>query len=119
MSTMASLITSITIVYSIIYSGTDQRKLPRKFRVTDLCAGNSSVTGEFPAQRTSNAKIFPFDDVIMVTSLVPGCSSDHPIASKATQANTDEQIICTHQKRNYDYNKLFELSWNAFYISLH
>ena len=27
-----------------------------KLQVTDLCAGNSPATGEFPAQRTSNAK---------------------------------------------------------------
>ena len=27
-----------------------------KLRVTGLCAGNSSVTGEFPAQRSSNAE---------------------------------------------------------------
>ena len=27
-----------------------------KVRVTDLCAGNSPVTGEFPAQRASNAE---------------------------------------------------------------
>ena len=36
-----------------------------KLPVTGLCAGNSTVTGEFPAQRTSNAEIFSFDDVIM------------------------------------------------------
>ena len=36
-----------------------------KLRVTGLCVGNSPVTGEFPAQRASNAKMFPFDDVIM------------------------------------------------------
>ena len=28
-----------------------------KFRVTSLCTGNSPVTGEFPAQRASNAEI--------------------------------------------------------------
>ena len=28
--------------------------------------GNSLVTGEFPAQRASNAEMFPFDDVIMM-----------------------------------------------------
>ena len=27
-----------------------------KFRVTDLCVGNSPMTGEFPAQRASNAE---------------------------------------------------------------
>ena len=38
-----------------------------KLRFTSLCAGNSPVTGEFPAQRASNAeKKFPFDDVIML-----------------------------------------------------
>ena len=49
MGTMASQITSLTIVYS-------QIKKTSKFRVTDLCAGNSPVTGEFPAQRASNAE---------------------------------------------------------------
>ena len=34
-------------------------------RVTGLCEGNSPVTGEFPAQRASNADFFPIDDVIM------------------------------------------------------
>ena len=52
MSTMAYQITSLTIVYSIVYSGADHRKL----RVTGLCAGNSPVTGEFPAQSASNAE---------------------------------------------------------------
>ena len=31
-------------------------KNPWKLRVTDLCATNSPVTGEFPAQRASNAE---------------------------------------------------------------
>ena len=31
-------------------------KKTSKFRVTDLCAGNSPLTGEFPAQRASNAE---------------------------------------------------------------
>ena len=40
-------------------------KKTSKDRVTGLCAGNSLGTGEFPAQMASNAKMFPFDDVIM------------------------------------------------------
>ena len=52
MDEMASQITKLTIVYSTVYSGVDQRKL----RVTSLCAGNSLVTGEFPAQMASNAE---------------------------------------------------------------
>ena len=40
-------------------------KKTSKLRVTALCAGNSPETGEFPAQMASDAKMFPFDDVIM------------------------------------------------------
>ena len=41
-------------------------KKASKLRATDLCAGNSPVTGEFPAQRASNAEnVLLFDDVIM------------------------------------------------------
>ena len=52
MGAMASHITSLSIVYSTVYTGADERKL----RVTGLCEGNSPVTGEFPSQRASNAK---------------------------------------------------------------
>ena len=55
MGAMAFHINSPTIVYSTVYSGADQRK-KSELRVTGLCAGNSPVTGEFPAQRTSNAE---------------------------------------------------------------
>ena len=54
MGTMASQITSLTIVYSSVYSGADQRH--QQLRVTGLCAGNSPVTSEFPAQMASNAE---------------------------------------------------------------
>ena len=42
-------------------------KKTSEVRVTGLCEGNSPVTGEFPAQRASNRKMFPFDDVIVVS----------------------------------------------------
>ena len=64
-SAMASQITSLTIVYSTIYSRRRSKKTS-KLRVTGLCEGNSPVTGEFPAQRAPiTQKMFPFDDVIM------------------------------------------------------
>ena len=34
-------------------------------RVTGLSAGNSPVTGKFPAKGLVTRKMFPFDDVIM------------------------------------------------------
>ena len=49
------------------------RRRPKKIsklRVTGLCAGNSPVTGEFPAQRASNAENVSFDDVIMILWVV-------------------------------------------------
>ena len=55
MTTMASQITSLTIVYSTVYSDADQRK-NSQLRVTGLCVGNSPGTGEFPAQTASNAE---------------------------------------------------------------
>ena len=56
MGTMASQNTSLTIVYSIVYSA--QIKETSKLRVTGLCVGNSPVTGEFPAQKASDVEDF-------------------------------------------------------------
>ena len=53
MGTMASLITSLKSVYSTVHPGADQRK----HQNSGLCAGNSPETGEFPAQKASNAEI--------------------------------------------------------------
>ena len=66
----ASQITSLTIVQSTDNSGGDQRK-HQKLRVTGLCAGNSPMTGEFPAQRASNAEnvsIFEFEFDIVTSA---------------------------------------------------
>ena len=46
--------TGVTIVYSLVYSGTYKKK--SKLRVTGLCVGNLPVTGDFPAQRDSKAE---------------------------------------------------------------
>ena len=56
MDAIVSQITSLTIVYSIVYSRGKSKKTS-KLRVTGLCARNSPMTGEFPAQMASNAKI--------------------------------------------------------------
>ena len=56
MGAMAFQTTGITIVYSIVYSGADEKQKTSKLRVTGLCEGNSPVVGVFPAQRTSNAE---------------------------------------------------------------
>ena len=56
MGMMASQITNLTIVYSNVYSGTDQRKYQRSTSLAFVM--NSPHTG--PVTK----KMFPFDDVI-------------------------------------------------------
>ena len=59
MGTIASQITSFTIVYSTVYSDADQRK----HQSSASLAFVRGWTGEFPAQMASNAEN---DDVVMV-----------------------------------------------------
>ena len=62
MSTMASQITNLAIVYSTVYSGTDQRK-----HQINRWPVNSPHKG--PVTR----KMFPFDDVIMENRVLSWC----------------------------------------------
>ena len=55
MDATAFQITSLTIVFSTVYSRRRSKKAS-KLRVTGLCAGNSPGTGEFLVQRVSNAE---------------------------------------------------------------
>ena len=90
MGAMASQITSLTIVCSIFYSGANQRKL----RVTDLCAGNSPVTGEFPAQMASNA------ENVSIWWLICGCF--------------DDKIQCHQWRESWHWwDSLFNVGWEA------
>ena len=58
MDTMASEIASLTIVYSSVYSGADQRK-------HQSSATLAFLTGEFPHKWSVTREMFPFDDVII------------------------------------------------------
>ena len=53
MSSMASQITSLAIVYATVYSGANQRK----------CV-------EFTGDRPVTRKMFPFDDIILIVAEV-------------------------------------------------
>ena len=55
MGAMTYQITSLTIVYSTVYSNADKKNTSTP-RVTGHCAGNSPGTGEFRAQMASNAE---------------------------------------------------------------
>ena len=50
MGAIASQITSLTQPFF-------QKQIKENIHVIDLCAGNSPVIGEFPAQRASNKEI--------------------------------------------------------------
>ena len=62
MSTITSQITSLTIVYSIVYSGADQRKRQSSVSLAFVKEWSVNSPHKWPVTR----KMFPFDDVIMV-----------------------------------------------------
>ena len=64
MSTIASQITSLTIVYSTVYSGTDQRKHQSSASLA-FVQGIHRGPVNSPHKGPVTRKMFPFDDVIM------------------------------------------------------
>ena len=68
MSAMASQITSLTIVYSTVYSGADQRKYQSPASLA-FVRGNHRWPVNSPHKGPVTRKMFPFDDVIMGTTL--------------------------------------------------
>ena len=63
-SAMASQITSLTIVYSTVYSGANQRKYQSSVSLPFVW-GIHRWPGNFPHKWPLTRKMFPFDDVIM------------------------------------------------------
>ena len=68
MSAVASLTTSLTIVYSTVYSDANQRKHQRSASL-DFVRGIHRWPVNPPSQGPVPRKIFPFDDVIMVYNI--------------------------------------------------
>ena len=64
MSTIASQITSLTILYSTVYSGADQRKHQSSASLA-FVRGIYRGPVNFPHKGLVTRKMFPFDDVIM------------------------------------------------------
>ena len=65
MGTMASQITTLTIVYSTVYSGADQRK--HQTSVSPAFVRGIHRWHEYSPHKWSvTRKMFPFDDVIMI-----------------------------------------------------
>ena len=64
MRAMASQITNLTIAYSTVYSGTDQRKIQSSASLA-FVRGIHRWPVNSPHKGPVSRKIFPFDDVIM------------------------------------------------------
>ena len=69
MGTIASQITSLTIVYSIVYSDADQRKHQSSASLA-FVRGIHRGTGNSPHKWPVTRKMFPFDDVILCKSWI-------------------------------------------------
>ena len=67
MDAMASQITSLTLVYSTVYSGTDQRKHQSSSSLAFVWGIHRGPVNS-PHKWPVTWKMFPFDDVIMVLS---------------------------------------------------
>ena len=67
MGMMVSQITSLTIVYSTVYSGADERKYQSSASL--LLRGIHQSPVNSPHKRPVAQKMFPFDDVIMILKL--------------------------------------------------
>ena len=65
MGAMTSQITSLTIVYSTVYSGADQRKHQRSASLV-FVRGIHRSSVNFPHKWPVTQKMFPFDDIIMI-----------------------------------------------------
>ena len=74
MSTMASKITSLTIVYSSVYSGADKRKHQSSASLA-FVGGIHRWPVNSPHKGPVTRKMSPFDDVIMPPIYIAGCLS--------------------------------------------
>ena len=65
MGAMASQITSLTVIYSTVYSGADQRKHQSSASLA-FVRGIHRWPANSPHKRPVTRKMFPFDDVFMI-----------------------------------------------------
>ena len=77
MSSMASQITSLTIVYSTVYSSGDQRRHQSSASL-DFVWGIHRWPVNSPHKGPVTRKMFPFDDVIMSWKAIEECNETPP-----------------------------------------
>ena len=95
MGTIASHITSLTIVYSAVYSGANQRKRQSSAPLA-FVRGIHRWPVNSPHKGPVTRKMFPFDDIIMNTLVTSGRSSSHP-----PHLTSVTQFLCNHLEAVY------------------
>ena len=106
MTTMASQITSLTIVYSIVYSYTDQRKHQSSSSLA-FVRGIHRGPVNSPHKGPVTRKMFPFDDVIMDQYLMSLCTS---CSQNDTRNATALKVFYSHIRTGNVVNILPTLS---------
>ena len=98
MTMLESQITSLTVVYSIVYTGVHQRKHQSSASlafVREIHRGPVNFPHKWPVTR----KMFPFDDVIMHSAtLIFGMSLSHEMPSLSSQSQLKETIWLSYWK---------------------
>ena len=121
MNRMGSQITGVSVVYSTVRSGADQRKTS-KLRITGLCEGNPPVTGIFPSQRARNAENISIwwrhPDDYAIHSLIPNPScykapgdETDPDVCPATVVILRSKTIIILQTINFGPNRTIWVTW--------
>ena len=85
-SVMASQITSLTIVYSTVYSGADQRK-HQSFASLAFVRGIHRWPVNSPHRGPVTRKMFPYDDVIMAKGIISRASRKTAVTPAVTAHN--------------------------------
>ena len=124
MGTMASQITALTIVYSTVYSGADQRKHQSSASLV-FVRGIHRWPVNSPHKGPVTRKIFPFDDVIMfwlnevsTMALCLGTSSGHRyflyLSWRINQLVSWKYVKC-FRPFFFRMSALFELSTSLYF----
>ena len=91
MNTMASQITRLTIVYSTVYLGVDQRK-HQSFASLAFVRGIHRGPVNSPHKGPVTRKMFPFDDVIMDMIVYRSYKHFDEIANKKDMADIPHHV---------------------------
>ena len=93
MGKIASQITSLTIVYSSVYSGADERKHPSSASLAFVW-GIHRWPVIYPHKGQVTRKMFPFDDVIMGTIKSSSVKFEWKYTKMVLWETAFENIIC-------------------------